>query len=524
MSDLEKKYVNKWHIAIGILFIIIILVNSIPMLILGEEYFSKYNIIGKEQQNSIISFDTAVESSLLTTGMGVISLAIAVWTGLNIVNAISRKEVDILKTKTEDIQNKFEELGVIYSNIREINKNEFLEKLLKTDSDLMSRYFYKKFKDITCSPDIFYQLTLIEQLFAQIYHMHTNENANDSYVQDITQEMKREIEKTLIYIEKAEQSKKENLKDIKNYLNFRKAEGLFYRGYTLDVKNDRDEICEVYEQAIEEYLNLAKEFITNFSSLTSEDTSGEILCKEYELFSYYTNTIGEAYSKIIQNCPKHKDIDKMAKKAEKYCKLAIQCAENHNCSKEIYYRNLGCAYERIENAKKTKFLYSKEIIYNYYKAFKLTINQTQISKEHMRKVYHTYLSYLNKYISSKIVTQELENNISKAIDDPKNNCKILRKKIISMYRVATIAIKDDIRIKLNVIMYGFSNGYVILLKQVDKKKSINNILNGDIEFYLRNMRWAIDTLEVMNINDTYTKQLKNFYKGLMINIAKTNNI
>ncbi len=511
ISKMQIGKNSKYYITIGmvlIIFIAIVLLNKIPILTYNAEIKKIDKVQGEKLVINEASFEDVAENSLLSTGLEIIGLAIAVWTGLNIVNLVTRKEVEEveerMKTIIDEVQKKNDELNTIYNNVENISKNEFLKELLKTDSDLITKYFYDKFLHIKCFPDVIYQLLSIEQIFSQIYYMHTSANANAKNVRNETEELDKQIDKTLIYIKQYKEIL--DLKDIENYLKFRKAEGLFYRGYVLDSER---EIYKAYMSAIKIYIEISEYFIKDFKEMT-ENKNETIFPEEYEIFSYYSNTLGEAYSKILQKCPKYAQIDIIGEKAKFYCELAIKYAKEND--REVYYRNLGCVYERLEKVK-GKTLYSKIILDNYEKAFQLTINKPQMSRKQMGNVYHTYLSYLNNYIKNNLklpenaVVQDIINNFD-------NNWKYEIHPVNVMYQVASIAIVDDIRKSLNIVMYGFVNGYIVLLKQIKNAKCIEEIFEDDVKSYLEKMKWAVETLQLMGVNDNYTKELKSFYEAL----------
>jgi membrane-anchored glycerophosphoryl diester phosphodiesterase (GDPDase) len=71
---------------------------------------------------------TTAESSLLATGVAIMGIAIAVWAGLNIANAIERKEFESLKNRIKESTDNIEEYKVKLSDLdkrySEIKSNE----------------------------------------------------------------------------------------------------------------------------------------------------------------------------------------------------------------------------------------------------------------------------------------------------------------------------------------------------------------------------------------------------------------
>lgn len=122
-----------------------------------------------------IDQEKATESTFIATGIEIIAISLAVWAGLNIVNAIERKEFDSLNKNISEIT-KREVALALYDR----DKEQFCQELLKTKDDPISEYIYKSFsKDFnTKYPfDIFLE---IEQCFSQVYILHRSENKIDN--------------------------------------------------------------------------------------------------------------------------------------------------------------------------------------------------------------------------------------------------------------------------------------------------------------------------------------------------------
>ncbi len=457
-----------------------------------------------------VLFNEIAENDIITTGLTIIGLAIAVWTGLNISNAVSRREVEELKAKTENLQKQSDELTKIYDSLESLNRKEFFKELLKTSEDVMSNYFYNEFQknDQVVKKDFLY----IEQLFNQIYDLHTKEETAEKYIIEKVDELEKNINKIL------EKDKNNINKLTKSYLNYRKVEGLFYKGYKL---KDRKEIDDNYDKAIKMYEELASEFGIKLpkydaSKIDDDNYWKSIYYDNHKLFAYYANTMGESYNEKIEKSfdMSEKETIDLAKRAVFYCKHAVNCAKIANISREIYYRNLGRAYERLEKAQGSKFNYSDKILENYIKAFSFATNKPQISKKQVGKIYHTTLSYYHRYIKNMLGLLKISEDI-----DVENiiNCLNVENKeklidlIKSMNEIATIAINDDIRKSLNIVMFGFSNGYIIL----SKMKYNNYYFSKDNEYYLEKMKWSIDTLKLMKIDDDYFKELRAFYEKIV---------
>lgn len=516
VSESKKEKSTKiWYAIIVIVFIIIVVLNEIPMII--------YMLGNKSDEDKDV-IKSIAEGSVISTGLDVIGLAIAVWTGLNIINAVSRQEVNKMKEDLNDIINSKEELSDIINKMENKSKNEFLIELLKTDKDEMSRYYYKKFKEEDVS---FSKLIEIEHIFNKIYEMHTNGNVSSEQIIRETEELEIKIKEISESIDDICEIGK--LRFIENYLNFRKAEGLFYKGYEL---RDEEKKYDTYAEAVLIYLDVASKLDIKFpkyeAKLIFDDNFWENDVNKYynnsEITAYFANTIGEAYGNMALARPKSKEfeIKSIASKAVFYGRFAVDCAEKHNINKEVYYKNLGCNYERLERIENNNsFFNSKNALDNYRKAFELTINKPQLSSKQMSRVYHTYLSYINKYIKNKLKIDftEKKTNFFKKTNSLKDISDIIIN-INEMNKVASIAIIDDIRKTSNIAMYGFVNGYISVLKQMKNNEEINEMFIKNSGYYLEKMKWSIDTLDIMNIKDTYCEELKSFYIQLKIILSE----
>lgn len=487
--------------------------------------------LGETSTKNEIAFATLEETSLLSTGLEVIGLAIAVWTGLNIVNLVSRNEVnevkenlnkireqsDKIREDLNEINKNKDELNEIINNIENKNKDEFLSELLKTDEDEMSRYYYKKFKDEKVS---FSKLVAIEHLFNRIYEMHVSKNVNLEQMSREINELKLRIEEAKDYIDNISRKNKPIL--LENYFKFRQAEGLFYIGYEI---NNSEEKYNKYEKAVSLYLDTVKELAIEFpeykpSLITNIDFWEKDVNKYYnnaELFAYFANTIGESYGNMALANPKSKEenIEDIAERAIFYGKLAVDCAKKHDINKEVYYKNLGCNYERLERIKTNNSVHNSiETLDNYRKAFELTINKPQLSKNQMWRYYFTYLTYLNKYIKYKLkLDLTLKSSIKKnlSVEDTSD----IIERIDEMNKVSSVAVADDIRLTSNIAMYGFANSYISLLKETQKNnKRIDETFLENKDYYLEKLKWSIDTMKIMNIKDDYFEQLNILYDSL----------
>ena len=365
--------------------------------------------------------DKGVESTLLATGLAIIGLAISVWAGLNIINAIDRNELNNLIKLSEKKSRYFDKkLKENTENFKELKKNAteiegglkrtessfitamntnfksaFIKELKNADNDILTMRLYKEFSEKFCVVekniynDKWCALLEIEQLFCQVYDLHTSAyKANWGL-----------IEKADMGIKKSnELLKSENDELIKKYLNCRIADFYFYKGY-----------CQTSEAKFNSFYTSAKMFSDIFKEIIPKFKQVEFETKDLdkELCCYICNTIGEAYRKIIERPDKVRGcyidgilvdeiIEDVAEKAVFYCKCSIEFLDYKKVN-EVYFRNYGCALEcrdRVNN-KDDQF---NEDIYKAYNDALIAAFDERISLPNKRwySVYYVNASYLHR--------------------------------------------------------------------------------------------------------------------------------
>lgn len=121
----NKKY---WAFMIPVFAIVIITILNAIFLILIWLFPNNLNQ------------ESAAESTFIATGIEIIAIALAVWAGLNIVNAIERKEFDSLNENISDLTKR-----EVTISLYDRDKEQFCQELLKSREDPLTEYLYKKF-------------------------------------------------------------------------------------------------------------------------------------------------------------------------------------------------------------------------------------------------------------------------------------------------------------------------------------------------------------------------------------------
>lgn len=487
-------------------------------------------------------------STFLTDGLTLIGLAISVWAGLNIANAIERKEleqnmcaIDKLKKDTNEIQKEFKPISENIENISNTLWFLFENEILKTRDDEATLFLYNVFTKksleksqllIRVLPD----LIVIEQLFNQVYVLHDSKQELNQEIQDRGIKGIDRIKRCLQVVEDSGDV------DIIYYLKFRMAEFHFYLGYTT---KDLGYVYYYYKTAGDLYLEL-HEYFTAFLPEYSEmffDCNGKMDVEkcvpkfskdsqsDIKLSIYFANSICEAYSRIVLCVNENdfkagdkqytkdgyaiEDLKEITQKAIFYGFCSTKWAEN-TLRNEVYFRNLGCAYERYERLFGKLGMYHNEIISNYKKAFELIIDNKVIPYR-IQSVYHTLISYLRKYLEAKLNISNvfIDNEDSGNLDALKialANNDILTKEdadyIKIYYETTCFAKVDNPRARLQYSTNGLALSIIAYFKLKGDSMAAQ-ICHLSIEECLGEMEKDISILKLMkdNKNDVFFKWL-----------------
>lgn len=480
------------------------------------------------------------EGTFLANGLAIIGLAIAVWAGLNIANAVERKELDALSEKSKVLTDKTEVLGrqiePLAKNAESIDRTLnglFLEQLLKTAQDEASQWFLGKFAEIVNDDtkakrlkENISRLINIENKFSLVYGLHTSKQSNDSLLFNEADEAIKEINK--IIGEKNETESHAGLSLVTTYLKFRRAEFEFYKGYATE---NVQEVYDRFRNAAKAYIDIHEEFSVFLPTYTREMELKDI--PDYisdegvrKLSIYFANSIGEAYSRIMlleDNLKNNytlsgkkiseKVLNEIGRKSIFYCACAAKWAEKGGIGKEVYFRNLGCAYERLERLDKKTGEYAEDIFENYKKAFACIVDQDEMTYR-IQSVYYTFMQYSKKFLEMKLHISDVYKNMDsfqktvqnkavvKELEEKEELWEILK----DYYKIIVFAKRDNCRHHLQYEMEGFAMSILIILK-LAKYEKVHEICELDVEECKKVMKENIAMLKLMNIEDGYYEEL-----------------
>ena len=480
---------------------------------------------------------TSMESSekyiadLLASGLAIVGIAISVWAGLNIANAIERKDVDLIDTKIKEAYSNIEEIHNDVDGVRNdkqnVNYNTFLQELLKTGNDEVSAHFYKSFSVIKkIEWEELIEMVLLEQNFSELYNNYGEKSKVKSSLVNKSNEGIKKAEKLLKCLDSIEDGNIRNL--VQRYLQYRKTEFHFMNVYMVDKEKSYVEF-ELAAQGFEESQKLFGINLPNVGSNIENYVQKDNL----ELAIYFANSIGEACSKVThrEDIPKddaprpekERFMEKMNPYSEKaifYLELAVKLSEKLP-QREVYYRNLGCAYERKD---RNNFKFGNEaenIIKSYRKALKAVISYEE-DKDRVEKVYKTLLSYYHVWLNNFFKFGDKESKVFSDLNSFESFMNNLKNKTLEKHtieylynfnHISELSVLDNPRFSLNRSMYGFSLSWIIVLLLIHNKE-IESKFGTNIEEYLKEIHKCVLTLELMQMSDDYYKDLKNRYEIL----------
>lgn len=499
----------------------------------------------------------ATESSLLATGIAIIGAAITVWTGLNIANAVNKKDLeklqdgikeqsDNLAELKKDTKKQSDEMNIKMIGMQNNYYSFFLQELLKTQLDAGSLYLYGKFNDFfrdKKSNIVKIPLLMeIEQNFAEVYTLHNNANEPDELL----------ISKANNGLEKIQEYESKEHVDglVKKYLNYRKGEFNYYKGYR---EKSTEEAYNILSDAIEAFFDFAKEFGIHEISEDEYNIIPDCTWDSVEMICYLTGSIGDAYSKIAYTCDKwemfqtkrgivkKEDIILCAKKAIYYCGCAAKWSKNTPCENEVYYRNLGVAYERLDRLNETQpsFEHKEQIMKNYKHAFQVMYNDSDLFEKRKQNIYHTTLSYYErifkhafsefdngclKYTSAERESvlknaeelDEYRDEITKMISEIKaQGNDVIDAKLLNEYvTIARSGVEHNPHYTLRISLLGLAYTYVIFLLKADNA-SARQVFLKPVEYYMAEIEKLISYLDIVEWEDDYANELLLRYKGIM---------
>lgn len=330
-----------------------------------------------------------VESTLLSSGIAIISVAIAVWAGLNIIKALEK--------------NNFKQLSMDVKKNNDERKRLAIDTLLNNIEGLddeLNRYLYKSLSEIEFNYQIidaefFSQINTVETWFQGLYKKHYQNGKiipeNYNSVIEIVNEL----------LPKTKELPKQIQSKTQLYLNIRCAEIHFYLGFC----GSNIDIYDHMTRAIEKYCEsfpLMKQL--NYINIKKSPFTDDII-----LNTYLLNTIGQAHSEIVFKCAKILTPEELAQyksKTMNFFDLMIGSLNIHDkisaMQRELYYRDYGCALERVKGVNEETII---KIANAYERALSIFLTSNEAGKKNYN-VFKVYISLFHKYCDNIFVCKK----------------------------------------------------------------------------------------------------------------------
>lgn len=381
--------------------------------------------------------------NLLSAGLGIIGIAIAVWAALNITNAISRAEIEKAGKTVSALEQKIDPIDKFVQKNKGVQKELFLQEINKHKYDPIIGYFESQIHK-SKKEDPYSELTIIELLFSRVKALHRSEYAVDSTLLSLAKDGIKHIDGL--------EGKSGYSEFAKYYLCYRRAGFNFYMGYCAE---SRSAGAEYFLTAVEKY----KEFANYIGLSLDKKINSSAERDKLEAAAMLYNSIGESYSKIVHyynDDPEirtkdifQKNVAEYSNRAVAYLINAVDCEEKVNgFARSTTYRNLGCAYERKDKQEGNYGGNKDNIISSHQKALARALDDSVASTVTIKNAYHTLLSYYCKFITHTISGGETERftdlkDLQLSINKTKDaKSKVVINEIPEMYDYARLAMQD----------------------------------------------------------------------------------
>ena len=382
-----------------------------------------YTIIMQNARGAITTAET-IESALLANGLAIIGIVVAVWAGLNIVQAVERGKYEALSKEVEKYR---EEVKQYREERRQINRNAFINQLERSNEILtkyLGRVLKKEIPEIAeVSASIYAKLCDIEQKFSSMYFAHYQQKTA----------VKREDKDVLLNeLDDVEREVDTKSGGIRLYLIVRKAEVYFYSAYfaeSVEHKMEMDKAIRNYYRAFPRL----RECIRGRAGISAIMSCG---IEGFVCIAYMLNMIGEANNKMYELCKGGEDdTDEYEKEAENAFKALESLLKlDMSVAREVYYRNYGTFLEhRYRKLKRAGFSEKEELSNRIQNLYEKAIETVMVDKKEKPKqqTFYVYLQFMHRKY-----TEESESTIESMSPETRNLLKVERQKVLNVAMTA----------------------------------------------------------------------------------------
>lgn len=484
---MKKSGKNFWLIALCFAMVLI----AVAILIM--------NIVALFVCRKELSGPVVVEANVIS----LIGLAITTWVGLNIIEHIDRTTIQNLEGQSETLK---EDVATLQRQAKRLsrqfaitNRQERLKLLedLRLDRGIgISKWMYRQLLDMSeASHDVDIWRAFREE---EAFYHQLEQTYDQNEIEIIASHIGSCLDTIREQAKCLGESDKHILEDV---LLLRETEILFTRAYRQKWVNRADQ-RECFVSVTQKYTQSGRSKILPWPSISESfeykidgDEVNSILEKIEErdcpIMAHMFNFIGDAYSELVwyDICEMPSSGAASAVAANgflslNYCLLAVCSAQKGKYDNESYYRNYGCAIERVYHRYKrtdvNKYVQNLESAINQY-------NQALRCDSINSSIYHCLTSAYNKIFESLTGIETYAEDGVK--DSQKDDVKAKAKKFMVSYK----RIKDlyltlfpqEWKAHLMVALY-YRDMY-ILYKSNEKEAT----------FYARKLNQAVGQLEIL---------------------------
>lgn len=416
----KKRSSNGWY---SVLFIALILA-AISIVIINVVTLIIFPLSGK----NTLSY----EENAIANILNILGLAVTVWMGLSIVDRMDRSIIQDLEAKAKEIE---ERLSLADTLERQL----LLDDLQNHEGLVITQWIIQCIEDVEVG-EVGSEIWKALREENRLYH-NLRENKASQKAQGIFERHKGCVENLRKLLERY---KSEVVRPIVRILDLRAMEAYFLIAYKNEIS--KPDAANYFAKAIKFYNEKRKEFgIEEFSIPDDRILDQQCVCnqlknytskKDYAIWAYIFNFIGESYSKIVDmkdtvfggNDPNTVDIPSLEHcehLALNCCLFAVVTASEGKCQRETYYRNYGCAIERVNSDLfEGKEQALRKALVQYKEALKLDSNNY--------KVYSCLTSVYNDLFEEKV---ELKRKKGGEIETRMNDeCKSRVAEILNEFR------------------------------------------------------------------------------------------
>lgn len=334
-----RKRRRSTRIVMGITIAIPIFLCVAVVLGLCFDYFKFTQAINQATipKDDLGNFFTAQSVTLALVG-----IAISVWIGLNIYNALAKEELKSLLNQAETAS------AVIEKVYAEVLKSKFRMSGFNTENG----YFLNRFEKIDVLPiEILVKMIQVEDLFELAYRLYGSDYSG-VYNKDgisASNELREIIEFKYANLE----IDRKQYKFLMGYLELRIGDFLYF-----DAKHTSDltHRGEIALEAIKHYKK-SLENLFNISNYDSFENPKNVNQEERQCIAYLANDIGSAYLQFVLPTSVHlKEVEDVIKLENIAFSYSEYMAPN---VREVFARNLGAAYEKDEKIDTALSYYAK---------------------------------------------------------------------------------------------------------------------------------------------------------------------